>query len=70
MSWNFTRFTPSQCEDVAKNPTKYDVGDLRQAAKCAALHYENDDYGCDVEWMTKIMLECNAELRRRGEREV
>lgn len=68
--WSLKRFSTSMCEEIANNPSKYDSGDLRQAIKSAELHYQDDSYGCDVEWMTNITLKCNDELRRRGERQV
>ena len=67
--WSLKRFTKGMCEEIANDLSHYDVQDLRQAIHCAKLHYLDDDYGCDVEWMTDICLKCNDELRRRGERE-
>lgn len=67
-SWSLKRFTKDMCEEIANNPQRYDSQDLRQAIRCAELHYQDDDYGCDVEWMTNICLKCNDELRNRGER--
>lgn len=63
-SWHLKRFTKDMCEEIAENPRRYDCEDLRQAVKCAELHYIDGDYGCDVEWMTLISLKCNAELER------
>lgn len=49
---------------------RYDSGDLYQAIKSAENHYQDDNYGCDVEWMTNITLKCYDELRRRRERQM
>ena len=68
-NWALKRFTKGMCEEIANNPERYDSQDLRQAIHCAGLHYQDNDYGCDVEWMTEICLECNKELRKRGEKE-
>ena len=69
MSWSLKRLTVDMCNEIANNPNRFDSQDLRQAIRCAELHFQDDDYGCDVEWMTDITLKCNAELRSRGESE-
>ncbi len=70
MEWNLTRFSKSAIDHIVENPSIYDSGDIRRAIEESGLLYQNDTYGCDVEWMTNVSLVLNDVLRRRGEKPV
>lgn len=67
MMWHFKRFSRYAIEEIAENVERYDTQDIRRAAQEAEYHYQDETYGCDIEWMISVQLKLNDELRRRGE---
>lgn len=67
MSWNLTRFTKDFIDEMVRNPYTYDNEDIRRAITESGLLFENDTYGCTVEWMTNVGMILNNVLRSRGE---
>ena len=67
MTWHLNRFSRDMIDEIANHTYRYDVQDIRRAAKDAELHYLDNTFGCDIEWMTRVQTKLYGALRDRGE---